>query len=58
MKLGLSEKEIMERPWILTQIESADFPWFSSKKEKTIMIRTQEDGEKYLGSIMSKNNNI
>ena len=34
MKLGLSEKEIMERPWILTQIESADFPWFSSKKEK------------------------
>jgi hypothetical protein len=35
-KLGLSDKEIMNRPWIVTQIESADFPWYSSKKKKII----------------------
>ena len=36
VKLGLSEKEIMDRPWILTQIESADFPWYDPKKKKII----------------------
>ena len=33
-KLGLSHNDIMERPWILTQIESADFPWYNSKKKE------------------------
>jgi len=36
VKLGLSHEEIMNRPWILTQIESADFPYYDSKK-KTII---------------------
>jgi len=36
VKLGLSEKEIMDRPWILTQIESSDFPWYSPKKKNAI----------------------
>lgn len=36
VKLGLSDEEIMNRPWILTQIESADLPWYNPKKKKII----------------------
>lgn len=36
VKLGLSDYEIMNRPWIVTQIESADFPWYDPKKKKVI----------------------
>jgi hypothetical protein len=36
VKLGLSHDEIMNRPWILTQIECADFPYYDSKKKKYI----------------------
>lgn len=36
IKLGLSDTEIMDRPWILTQIESCDFPQWNSKKKKII----------------------
>lgn len=36
VKLGLSDKEIMNRPWILTQIESADIPWYNPKKKKVL----------------------
>lgn len=46
VKLGLSEKEIMERPYILTQIESADFPQWNSKAKK--MITNKEEADKYL----------
>ncbi len=40
-KLGLSDREIMNRPWIVTQIESADFPWYDSKKENIITNKEQ-----------------
>ena len=46
VKLGLSEKEIMERPWILTQIESSDFPQWVANKKKTIT--NKEEADKYL----------
>jgi len=46
IKLGLSENEIMTRPWILTQIESLDFPQWNSKKKKVIV--SKEDADKYL----------
>ena len=36
VKLGLSDKEIMSRPWILTQIESCDFPNYVPNKKKSI----------------------
>ena len=36
VKLGLSDKEIMSRPWILTQLESIDFPQYNPKLKKAI----------------------
>jgi hypothetical protein len=46
VKLNLTDKEIMKRPWIVTQIESADFPYWSSTKKKVISSR--EEADKYL----------
>ena len=50
VKLGLSDKEIMERPWILTQIESCDFPNWSPKKKRIITSKAEAD--KYLDKYM------
>ena len=36
VRLGLTDQEIMNRPWILTQIESADLPYYNPKKEKVL----------------------
>ena len=49
-KLGLSDKEIMNRPWIVTQIESADFPYYDSKKKK--VIKSKEEADKILEKYM------
>lgn len=35
-KLGLSDEEIMNRPWIVTLLESTDLPWYDSEKEDVI----------------------
>ena len=43
VKLGLSDKEIMSRPWILTQIESADFPNWNPKAKKVITSTEEAD---------------
>jgi len=50
VKLGLSDKEIMERPWILTQIESCDFPNWNPKAKK--VIKSKEQADKYLEKYM------
>jgi hypothetical protein len=44
VKLNLTDKEIMKRPWILTQMESADFPYWSSTKKNVIRVRKKSDG--------------
>jgi len=41
--LGLTDREIMNRPWIVTQIESADFPWYNSKKKDRITVKKKDD---------------
>ena len=51
-KLGLSHNDIMERPWILTQIESADFPWYNSKKKE--IITDTEEASKVLDKYINK----
>ena len=50
VKLGLSDKEIMDRPWILTQIESCDFPNWNPKAKK--IITSKEEADKYLDKYM------
>jgi hypothetical protein len=50
VKLGLSEDEIMNRPWILTQIESSDFPWYSSTKNK--VIKSKKEADEHLSKYM------
>ena len=50
IKLGLSDKEIMDRPWILTQIESCDFPNYNPKGKK--VITSKEEADKYLDKYM------
>lgn len=47
VKLNLTDKEIMKRPWILTLIESADFPYWSSTKKKVIRVRKKTDGPSF-----------
>lgn len=50
VKLGLTDKEIMNRPWIVTQIESADFPWYDSRMKKVITDKTEASAalDKYI----------
>lgn len=49
VKLGLTEQEILDRPWILTQIESSDLPWYDYKGKKVITSKAEANKilEKY-----------
>lgn len=50
VRLGLTDKEIMDRPWILTQIESCDFPQWNPKAKK--VITSTEEADRYLDKYM------
>ena len=53
VSLGLTDHEIMNRPWIVTQIESADLPWYNSKKKDVVIIKKKDDArlDKYRKNI-------
>lgn len=51
-RLGLTEKEIMNRPWILTQIESADLPYYSPKKKDVVVVKDKKKANDHLSKYM------
>ncbi len=51
-KLRLSEKEFLDRPWILSVIESKDFPYYDYKKEKGIKVKNKDQANDILKKYM------
>ena len=51
-RLGLTNKEIMNRPWILTQIESADLPYYSPKKKDVVVVKDKKKANDHLSKYM------
>jgi hypothetical protein len=51
VKLGLSEREVMQSPWISLQLQMNDFPYYDPKAEKTV---TGAAADKHLEKYMKK----
>jgi len=50
VKLGLTEKELMESSWISLQLQMYDYPYYDYKAKKTI---TGEQANEILGKYVS-----
>lgn len=58
-KLGLTDKELMKKPYISIIMELCDFPYFDYKAEpgdeeakKIIRVKTKEQADEILGKYM------
>ena len=51
-KLRLSEKEFLDRSWILSVVESKDFPYYDYKKEKGIKVKNKNQANDILKKYM------